>query len=129
MLFCWWANLYAVGPASKQHWVNALCLLRQADDCFHQGIHGQSASTERSHMWIKITSGFNPCPAVFLLTLKALTICVKTIETEGFFLILKSSRMSRSALSDSFEYPCYGSTAIRNSFTLTVQDFCLECRG
>ena len=30
--------------------------------------------------------------------------------------------MSSLAISDSFEYLCYGSKAIRNIFTLTVQD-------
>ena len=39
--------------------------------------------------------------------------------------------MSSSALSDSFEYLCYGSTAIINSFTLTVRGsiFTLTVRG
>ena len=34
--------------------------------------------------------------------------------------------MSYSALSDSFEYLCYGSTAIRNVFTLTVRGSTLD---
>ena len=45
----------------------------------------------------------------------------------GFF-NLKSSFMSWSALSDSFEYLCYGSTAIRNIFTLTVRGSTLVVR-
>ena len=34
--------------------------------------------------------------------------------------------MSYSALSDSFEYLCYGSTAIRNIFSLSVRGSTLE---
>ena len=33
----------------------------------------------------------------------------------------KSTLMSKLALTDSFEYLCYGSTTIRNMFTLTVR--------
>ena len=40
-------------------------------------------------------------------------------EQRGFF-NLKSSKLSYSALSDSFEYLCYGSGTIINMFTVTV---------
>ena len=36
--------------------------------------------------------------------------------------------MSLSALSDSFEYLCYGSTAVRNMFTLTARGSTLVVR-
>ena len=36
--------------------------------------------------------------------------------------------MSYSALSDSFEYLCYGSTAIRNIFSPTVRGLTIDVR-
>ena len=45
---------------------------------------------------------------------------VNNVKAEGFFFILKSSLMSWLALSDSFEYLCYGFIAI-SLFTLTVR--------
>ena len=42
------------------------------------------------------------------------------MDTKGFF-NLKSSLMSELALSDSFEYLCYGYTTIISIFTLTAE--------
>ena len=55
------------------------------------------------------------------LTLKALNFTMEIMETKGVFFNLKLSQMSSLALSDSFEYLCYGSTTIRNIFTPTVR--------
>ena len=52
------------------------------------------------------------------LTLKALNIFYINHRVQTYFLFSwKSSDMSQSALSDSFEYLCYGSTASINIFT------------
>ena len=42
------------------------------------------------------------------------------METKGFFQF--DTIINVLALSDSFEYQCYGSTVIRNAITPTVQD-------
>ena len=47
---------------------------------------------------------------------------VKNIATKRGFFNLKSSQMSYLALSASFEYLCYGSTAIRNSLLFQCGD-------
>ena len=44
------------------------------------------------------------------------------------YFILISSLMSYSALSDSFEYLCYGSTDIRNIFPLTARGTTLDVK-
>ena len=45
----------------------------------------------------------------------------KLWRLKGFF-NLKSSQMSYSSLFDSFEYLCYGSTAVKNILILLVRD-------
>ena len=55
-------------------------------------------------------------------------LCKKHRNQMGY-LNLKSSKMSSLALSDSLEYlSCYGSTAIRNIFNLTVRGDVRFCR-
>ena len=90
-------------------------------------IHYKSriATAIRGLQWMKMTmvnSGLKG------LTLTALKYACKnhTMETKEVFLNLKSSQLSQLALSDSFEYLCYGSTAIRNIFTLTVRRSSLD---
>ena len=64
---------------------------------------------------------------IIVMTFKALTICMLVMEIEVFF-NLKSSYMSYLALSDSFEYTCYESTAITNILMLTVRESTLVVR-
>ena len=58
-----------------------------------------------------LIQGFNPESTFFYK---------KTWKQKVFFFQFETI-MSSLALPDSFEYLCYGSTAIRNIFTLTVQ--------
>ena len=60
--------------------------------------------------------------------LKRWIIFLKTSETKGIFSIWSHHKVSTSAISDSFEYLCYGSTAIINIFTLTAQRATLVVR-
>ena len=50
------------------------------------------------------------------------------MESKGVFFNLKPSQMAWLAFSDSFEYLRYGSTAIRNIFTLIVRGWTLDVR-
>ena len=59
--------------------------------------------------------------ATSTLTLKRLNFFRKTLEAKGFFQF--EIIINVLALSDKFEYLCYGSTAIRNISNLT----CLQC--
>ena len=60
-------------------------------------------------------------------TLEALKYFYKPSKIK-VFVKLKSLQKSQSALSASFEYLCYGSTANINSFTLTVHGSTLDVR-
>ena len=55
------------------------------------------------------------------LTLKALNFFYKNLRDQRVYFNLILLKMSYSALSNSFEYPCYVSTAIRNIFSLAEQ--------
>ena len=62
------------------------------------------------------------------LALKALTFFIKNLGDQSVYFNLKAPKTSYSALSDSFEYLCHGSTNIRNIFNLTVRRSTLVVR-
>ena len=76
-------------------------------------------------VWHKL---INPLPAKLLINPYNAEIFLYKAWRPNSLFNSKSSWMSELALSDSFEYLCYGSMAIINIFTLTARGSTLDVR-